>query len=73
MFRRKIYIFIFQSTETLFYPANPEPVNHYEIGRYFYKYEGMCYLPNEEKAREYPEDEEFRNQMIAKTLLQRVH
>ncbi|XP_034947357.1 F-box only protein 21-like [Chelonus insularis] len=39
-------------------------INHDEIGKYFYKYCGNYYLPNEEKEREYPEDANIRNQLL---------
>ncbi|XP_015606754.1 F-box only protein 21 [Cephus cinctus] len=47
---------------------SPEWVNHYEIGRFFCKFNGTHYVPNEEKAREYPEDAEVRNHLLATYL-----
>lgn len=37
----------------------PKLVDNYEIGRYFSKFCGTHYVPNEQKAWEYPQDEEF--------------
>ncbi|OAD60194.1 F-box only protein 21, partial [Eufriesea mexicana] len=50
--------------ENLVLAPNPEWVNHYAIGRYFYKFSGTHYIPNEEKAREYPEDEQICNELL---------
>lgn len=44
----------------------PGWVDHDEIGRYFYKYCGTHYLPNEEKENQYPYDGEIRNQLLAR-------
>ncbi|XP_012255244.2 F-box only protein 21-like [Athalia rosae] len=47
-------------------PASPaELVHHYEMGRYFCKFNGTHYVPNAEKSREYPEDEEVRERLLS--------
>uniref|UniRef100_A0A1B6E1X2 Hemimethylated DNA-binding domain-containing protein n=1 Tax=Clastoptera arizonana TaxID=38151 RepID=A0A1B6E1X2_9HEMI len=35
-------------------------IDHYEIGRYFHKFCGTHYLPNDEKENEYPDDKVIR-------------
>ncbi|XP_015440165.1 PREDICTED: F-box only protein 21-like [Dufourea novaeangliae] len=55
----------YAAQENLILAPYPEWINHQAIGRYFYKFNGTHYLPNEEKAREYPEDEEARNELLA--------
>ncbi|XP_031849665.1 F-box only protein 21 isoform X2 [Nomia melanderi] len=52
--------------ENLVVAVEPEWINNRLIGKYFYKFNGMYYLPNEEKAKEYPEDEEARNRYLQK-------
>lgn len=50
--------------ENLLLAPNPEWINHHAIGKYFYKFNGTHYVPNAEKAREYPEDEKVRNELL---------
>ena len=57
--------------ENLQLASNPEWINHHAIGRYFYKFNGTHYVPNEEEAREYPEDEKVRNELLAKHEMSR--
>ncbi|XP_076290805.1 F-box only protein 21 [Lasioglossum baleicum] len=45
-------------------PTKPEWISHQSIGRYFCKFNGTHYVPNEEMAKEYPEDEEVRNRLL---------
>lgn len=50
--------------ENLELASNPVWIHHHAIGRYFYKFSGAHYIPNEEKAREYPEDEKICNELL---------
>ncbi|KAK0090464.1 hypothetical protein PV325_000128 [Microctonus aethiopoides] len=50
--------------ENLIITTSSNPVDHDEIGRYFYKYCGTYYLPNEEKEKEYPEDTNIRSRLL---------
>ncbi|XP_068970232.1 F-box only protein 21-like [Bombus flavifrons] len=50
--------------ENLELASNPGWIHHHAIGRYFYKFSGAHYIPNEEKAREYPEDEKICNELL---------
>jgi len=36
--------------------CSPKWINNVEIGRYFSKFEGTYYVPNENLARNYPTD-----------------
>ena len=42
----------------------PGWVNHYETGRYFCGFKGTHYVPNEEKAKEYPQDNAVRDKLL---------
>ncbi|XP_076756126.1 F-box only protein 21 [Xylocopa sonorina] len=52
--------------ENLVLASNPQWIDHHAIGRYFCKFSGTHYIPNEENAREYPDDEQVRNELVAK-------
>ncbi|XP_076626553.1 F-box only protein 21 [Colletes latitarsis] len=54
----------YEAQENLCLASNPEWINHHALGRYFYKFNGTYYVPNEETAREYPEDEKARNEIL---------
>ncbi|XP_023288869.1 F-box only protein 21 [Orussus abietinus] len=54
----------YAAQENLEMAQTPAWVNHYEIGRYFCKFLGTHYVPNEEKSKEYPEDAEVRNRLL---------
>ncbi|XP_043281812.1 F-box only protein 21-like [Venturia canescens] len=54
----------YAAQENLFISNTPAAINHHEIGKNFCKFMKTYYMPNEEKAREYPEDEEFRDKML---------
>ncbi|KAG7209067.1 hypothetical protein KM043_015222 [Ampulex compressa] len=51
--------------ENLLLEPTPSCINHFEIGRYFCTFNGTYYVPNEEKAREYPEDAQVRDSIVA--------
>jgi F-box protein 21 len=42
----------------------PGWVDHFEMGRYFMQFKVTHYVPNEEKAKEYPEDDEVRKKFL---------
>lgn len=54
--------------ENLELASNPGWIHHHAIGRYFYKFSGAHYIPNEEKAREYPEDEKICNELLVTNM-----
>ncbi|XP_043512452.1 F-box only protein 21-like [Frieseomelitta varia] len=58
--------------ENLVLSPNSQGINHHAIGRYFYKFSGAHYIPNEEKAREYPEDERFCNELLVTYMQNRM-
>lgn len=58
----------YAAQENLLLAPNPEWINHHAIGRYFYKFSGAHYIPNEEKAKEYPEDEKVCNELIVEYI-----
>jgi len=51
--RNKIYLFFISDTLSI---CPPRWINNVEIGRYFSKFEGTHYVPNESLAKEYPTD-----------------
>lgn len=51
--------------ENLQLASNPDWINHDAIGLYFCKFNNTHYVPNEEKAREYPGDEKVRDELLA--------
>ncbi|XP_076232627.1 F-box only protein 21 isoform X2 [Calliopsis andreniformis] len=53
-----------QVIQDLLLAPNPKWINNYTIGRYFYAFTGTHYVPNEEAASQYPEDEAVRNELI---------
>ncbi|XP_053988086.1 F-box only protein 21-like isoform X2 [Hylaeus anthracinus] len=55
----------FEVEENLSLAPQPGWINNDAIGRYFCKFNGTHYIPNEETAREYPEDEKVRNELLA--------
>ena len=57
-----------QFSENLQMSENPGWINHYETGRYFSEFKETHYVPNEEKAKEYPEDAEIREQLLTKYM-----
>ncbi|CAL7947557.1 unnamed protein product [Xylocopa violacea] len=58
--------YCYVAQENLVLAPNPQWIDHHQIGRYFCKFSDTHYIPNEESAREYPEDEQVRNELIAK-------
>jgi F-box protein 21 len=40
------------------------PITHPEVGKYFTSYEKTHYIPNTEKATEYPEDIELTEKLV---------
>jgi len=58
----------YAAQENLVMAAQPGWVDHFEIGRYFCNFNGTHYVPNEEKAKEYPEDAEVRDRLLSKYL-----
>ncbi|KAK9301059.1 hypothetical protein QLX08_006403 [Tetragonisca angustula] len=58
--------------ENLVLSPNSQGINHHAIGRYFYKFSGAHYIPNEEKAKEYPEDERFCNELLVTYMQNRM-
>ncbi|XP_046622269.1 F-box only protein 21-like isoform X2 [Neodiprion virginianus] len=60
----------YAAQENLMLACPPKWVNHYEIGRYFCRFNETHYVPNEEKAREYPEDEEIRVRIVEANYIQ---
>ncbi|XP_071855753.1 F-box only protein 21 isoform X2 [Bombus fervidus] len=54
----------YMAQENLELASNPGWIHHYQIGRYFYKFSGAHYIPNEAAAREYPEDEKICNELL---------
>lgn len=50
--------------ENLELASNPVWIHHHAIGRYFYKFSGAHYIPNEEADTEYPEDEKVCNDLL---------
>lgn len=48
--------------ENLQHTRNPKPINNPLLGRYFRAYERKYYIPNMQKAYEYPEDATIREQ-----------
>ncbi|KAK1133940.1 hypothetical protein K0M31_011727 [Melipona bicolor] len=58
--------------ENLVLSPNSQGINHQAIGRHFYKFSGAHYIPNEEKAREYPEDERFCNELLVTYMQNRM-
>ncbi|XP_078045248.1 F-box only protein 21 [Augochlora pura] len=47
--------------------TKPQCINHPSVGKYFCKFNGIYYIPNEETAKKYPEDEEVCNRLLAPT------
>ncbi|XP_001601019.1 F-box only protein 21 [Nasonia vitripennis] len=56
----------YAAQENLVMADSPGWVNHYEVGRYFCQFKGTHYVPNEEKAKEYPDDAEVREKLLSK-------
>ncbi|XP_015124343.1 F-box only protein 21 isoform X1 [Diachasma alloeum] len=54
----------YAAQENLIIAPTPKWINHDDVGRYFYKFCGAYYLPNEEKEREYPDDGKVRDQLL---------
>lgn len=51
-------------SENMLFTSDPKPISHTEIGRYFMEYTGYCYIPNQEKQHEYPDDVDATNDYI---------
>lgn len=50
--------------EDIILAPDPQWISHCGIGRHFCKFNGMRYIPNEPKAREYPQDEADVNRIL---------
>ncbi|XP_069115061.1 F-box only protein 21-like [Argopecten irradians] len=47
----------YAAQENLTKPGRISPITHPEVGKYFQQFTGTCYVMNNEKRTEYPEDE----------------
>ncbi|XP_058797547.1 F-box only protein 21-like isoform X2 [Phymastichus coffea] len=56
----------YAAQENLVMAVNPVWIDHYETGRYFCQFKGTHYVPNDEKAKEYPEDVNVRDELITR-------
>uniref|UniRef100_T1J6H4 Hemimethylated DNA-binding domain-containing protein n=1 Tax=Strigamia maritima TaxID=126957 RepID=T1J6H4_STRMM len=54
----------YAAQENLEIASEPSCLTHAEIGRYFSAFNGTYYVPNDEKAKEYPQDEAARAALI---------
>lgn len=54
--------------ENLAIATPPTWIDHYEIGRYFSHFQKTHYIPNEEKRKEYPEDDSERKKFFSSYL-----
>ncbi|KAK3894584.1 hypothetical protein Pcinc_001658 [Petrolisthes cinctipes] len=54
----------YAAQENLDVACEPKPVPHPDIGKFFKEFTGTHYIPNDELAQLYPEDEEVRNDTL---------
>ena len=52
----------YAAQENLEVISKPTEISHSEVGRYFQKFDGRWYEPNDEKRAEYPDDDRARDQ-----------
>ncbi|KAJ8684303.1 hypothetical protein QAD02_020095 [Eretmocerus hayati] len=52
--------------ENLTMPTDPGWVDHHEIGKYFNQFKKSHYVPNREKADQYPEDSKIREELVSR-------
>jgi F-box protein 21 len=51
--------FLCEIIENLQLAAEVVMIHHPDVGRYFQRFNGRCYVPNVEKHAQYPDDEHF--------------
>ncbi|XP_064477485.1 F-box only protein 21-like [Ornithodoros turicata] len=54
----------YAAQENLTISTDPSPISHPEVGKYFERFCGTHYTPNEQKEGEYPEDAEVRKDIL---------
>ncbi|WAR03525.1 FBX21-like protein [Mya arenaria] len=56
----------YAAQENLDYHESPCLISHPDVGKYFERFDGRKYIPNAEKAEEYPDDTEVTANLIGK-------